>query len=69
MAEVREVNCQFWALNTNLLLAMTAENWIQENRISVVVLPIVLWISLAFCQDQLRKEMNRLLIDLVAVHI
>lgn len=69
MAEVREVNCQFWALNTNLLLAMTAENWIQENRISVVVLPIVLWISLAFCQDQLRKEMNHLLIDLVAVHI
>lgn len=69
MGKVREITCQFWALNANYLLAMRAENWVQENRISVVVLPIVLWISLAFCQEQLRKEMNHLLIDLVSVLI
>jgi len=48
----REITCQFCTLNTINLLAMIAENWLQGNRTSVVVLPVVLWMCLATCQKK-----------------
>lgn len=55
-AKGREITCQFWTLNTIYLLAIIDENWIQETRTSVVVLSIVLWMSLATCQEKMQKR-------------
>lgn len=68
-AKGREITCQFWTLNTIYLLAIIDQNWIQETRTSIVVLSIVLWMSLATCQEKCRKEMSHLQTVLVAVLI